>query len=387
MQNNRISLSPADRATVRAIIARHPKWRGEAARRGINTASLSGSVLYDVADVLDIDVAAELTAMRESVRANASHVFGNAGSAQASSAPAQVDWARVRRIAAEEAAERLKPVIVEKVVVVRESEGTRETVEGLVHPEFSKLLTLATVLEPKDRNILLVGPAGTGKTTAALQLGKALGRKTVFQSIALEPAELVGYVDLHGKQKITPFVDAFQNGHICLLDEMDRYSDKAMVALNAALANRLITLDSGEQIAAHPDFVCIGSANTFGTGPDAAYTSAERLDRSTQSRFQAKITWGVVPAFELQIAEAQWPENKPEARRVAQHIQAARAALERLDLASDAVADARTIITAVTLTKAGWALSDIEELTFLAPLDADQRKSVREAIARQSRNV
>jgi MoxR-like ATPase len=169
-----------------------------------------------------------------------------------------------------------------------------------------------------------------------------------------------------------------------LLDEMDRYSDKAMVALNAALANRLITLDNGEQIKAHPDFICIGSANTFGTGPDAAYTSAERLDRSTQSRFQAKIAWGVVPAFEIAIAEAAWPENKGEAAATARHIQKARAALEKLDLHGDAVADQRTILTAVSLVKAGWTIERIEELTFLAPLDEDQRKAVRSAMARNA---
>jgi MoxR-like ATPase len=384
MKNNRIALSPADRATARAIIARHPKWRGEASRRGINTAGLSGNILYEVADVLGIDVQAELTALRNATRAAAPAIFGNAGKGEASGVPASVDWARVRRIAAEEAAERIKPVIVERVVVVREQDGTRETFGELTHPEFPTLLELCTLLAPKDRNILLVGPAGTGKTTAALQLGKALARDVVFQSIALEPAELVGYVDLHGKQKITPFVDAFQHGKVCLLDEMDRYSDKAMVALNAALANRLITLDNGEQIKAHPDFICIGSANTFGTGPDAAYTSAERLDRSTQSRFQAKLAWGVVPAFEIAVAEAAWPENKGEAAATARHIQKARAALEKLDLHGDAVADQRTILTAVSLVKAGWAIERIEELTFLAPLDEDQRKAVRSAMARNA---
>lgn len=353
-------------------------------RHGINTAALSGSILYDCADELGIDVAKALHDMRDATRNAAPATFGrigNAGTATAEGASAApVDWARVRRIAAEEAAERLKPVIVERVVVVREDNGARKEMSGLVHPEFAKLLTLATVLRPRERNILLVGPAGTGKTTAALQLGEALSRDVVFQSIALEPAELTGYVDLHGKQKITPFVDAFQNGKVCLLDEMDRYSDKAMVALNAALANGLITLDNGEQIRAHDDFICIGSANTFGTGPDASYTSAERLDRSTQSRFQAKINWGVVPAFELAIAEARWPENPALARATAEHIQRARAALEKLDLHGDAVADARTIITAVELVKADWAMTDIEDLTFLAPLDADQRQAVRSAM-------
>lgn len=376
--NSRTRLSPADRAIARKAIAAAPGWASYSKARQINTANLSGETLFIAADDLGVDVAAAIAAARNTARASAGAAFGAVGTAE----PAVTGLSRqdVRTIAREEITARLEPQI--KTVVVIERPGAKPANTGSVtHPKFDQLARAAVCRDFSGNrlNVLLVGPTGTGKSYACKQLAEAMGLDFYFQSQADESFALVGYERVNGTQKYTPFVTAFRDGGVCLLDELDRYSPKALTALNAALANGRMTLDNGEVINRHPDFVCVGAANTMGMGASHEFTAAEKLDLSTISRFSVRLDWHVCQATEDAIAAAR-ADNAQTAAVWLAEIRKVRAACERLDLPY--LADQRAVESGANLLTAGLPLQDVREVTYLAPLTADQRQAILAIIER-----
>lgn len=328
--------------------------------------------LYHLADLYGIDVAALLDKQAADLRKAAQSAF-NAVSAK-SPATGFTDWQRIREIAREEIALRLDPV-KQTVLIVDRAGSQVSLANDLMHPEFEKLVRSVTVRDFTSQrlNVLLVGPTGTGKSYACRQVAKALSLPFFFQSQADESFALVGYERVNGTMKYTPFVEAFRDGGVCLLDELDRYSPKALTALNAALANGAMTLDNGEVIKRHTDFVCIGAANTMGMGGSSDFTAAEKLDLSTISRFSVRLDWHVCTDTESAIAEAK-SDNASHATTWLTEIRKARQAFERLGLPY--LADQRAIEAGANLLAAGLSIQEVRSITYLAPLDSDQRAAI-----------
>ena len=373
----RVKLSPAARSIARSAVRNADGWADYAKARGINAADLSGSVLYAAADALGVDIAKAIADANDRIKArDPVAAMGNAAPSSASAVTGMTrhDWARVREIAKQEAEDRLKPVIQQVVIVDRD--GVQRQVSGtLTHPQFDKLVTVACTRDFAGNrlNALLVGPTGTGKSFACKQLAEILGLDFHFQSQADEAFALVGYERVDGVQKITPFVQAFRDGGVCLLDEIDRYAPKATTALNAALANGRMTLDNGDVVTRHPDFVCVGSANTMGMGATHDFTAAEKMDLSVLSRFGAKITWDVCEETEDKIADAK-AADAGIARNWIAELRKVRAACERLRLPY--VADQRAIEAGANLLAQGMPLETVRELTYLAVFESDQKAAI-----------
>lgn len=380
IKNKRIKLSPADRATARKAIRESEGWQAYSRAKGINTAELSGDKLFDAADACGVDVEAALAAGHAAIKAgNAAFASIGAGEPeQATPAAAGMSdralRALIREIAKQEAEDRLKPVM--QTVVVVERAGVQRSATGdLTHPQFPNLARAVVCRDFSGNrlNVLLVGPTGTGKSFACKQLADALGLPFFFQSQADESFALVGYERVNGSMKYTPFVTAFRDGGVCLLDELDRYSPKALTALNAALANGRMTLDNGEVINRHDDFICVGAANTTGMGATHDFTAAEKLDLSTISRFSVRLDWAVCEDTENKIAAAK-ADDADLARHWLAEIRKVRAACDRLSLPY--LADQRAVESGANLLAAGMPLDDVRKVTYLAPLDADQRAAV-----------
>lgn len=385
VKNVRNKLSPADRTIARRAITKDAGWADYAARRGINAAVLSGNTLYDAADALGVDVSAAVAANRTATRAKGEAAFGSIGEdgkvqPPAAAASGPVDWQRVRSIAREEASTLIIPKVVEVVVVVDKATGERRTADAPAHPQFPKLVKAASLRDyQKQRlNVVLVGPTGTGKSFACRQLAALLGLPFYFQSQASEGFDLVGYERVNGVQKVTPFVQAFRDGGVCLLDEIDRYDAKASTALNSALANGEITLDNGEVIKRHPDFVCVASGNTFGMGGSSDFTAAEKMDLSTISRFPVRLDWYVHEETERAICEA-FADNAAIALAWLEEVRAVRKAMTRLGLPY--LADQRCVEAGANLLAAGMDPQDVRSITYLASLDDDQRRAIAELTA------
>lgn len=132
----------------------------------------------------------------------------------------------------------------------------------------------------------LIGPAGAGKSTVCSQVAEAAGKRFFLQNAVTGTHELSGYMDAQGRYNTTAFREAFSNGGLILVDEVDTSDPSALKWINTALANGYAMFpDQPEPVFKHTDFTMIIAANTFGNGADRIYVGANQLDASTLDRF------------------------------------------------------------------------------------------------------
>lgn len=174
---------------------------------------------------------------------------------------------------------------------------------GIQHEQFPLL-----VYQIQHRHhTLLVGDPGSGKTHAVHAAARALDMP--FGYLSLHPqsgkAELFGFTDATGKPVVTEFIRVATGGGVFLLDEMDNASSAALALLNAVLANGIIMTPEGTKTVS-PDFVLIGSANTWGNGANWRFPERRKVDESIKSRFttiQWRYDMALEQALALQIAD------------------------------------------------------------------------------------
>lgn len=380
-----MKLSIIQRAAVRAIIQGTEGWDDYRKRKGINSAMLSGAVLFEAADALGVDVASAVKE-RNAGMAKATMPKFAADDSEGGMKPAVVDWQRIRNIAREEIALKLQPVIVERQIVITPKREIKAEEGAVTHEAFDKLIAATNVRDFSGNriNVYLYGPTGTGKTYAAAQLAKLMGLEFYFHSTAQEAYDLIGYEKVNGELAETDFVRAFEHGGVCLLDELDRYDAKAVTVVNAALANGRLVKPNGVKVTRHDDFICIGAGNTNMLGATADFTAAETMDKSTLSRFAVKLAWGVDPKLESKAA-AERSQDAGCAIIWLEEIRAVRAALDRLGLPE--VADQRAVEAGANLLAAGMAPDVVRDLTYLAGWTDDQREGIKNLVKDAARNT
>ena len=279
-----------------------------------------------------------------------------------------VDEATVRQIVMAEVKKAMDDSPVVRIEVVR-PDGSAHKVEGHVRAELKKILTRATI----GINILLVGPAGSGKTHLAHQVAEALGRP--FASISctagMSESSLQGWLipgDGGSFQYLTSdFVRMYEEGGVFLFDEIDAADSNTLLFVNQALANGsfFLPIRKGSSVVKrHPDFVCMAAANTFGTGANQSYAGRERLDESTLDRFRA----GVVSLDYDQTFERKTvaPDLLAWGWAIRKRISEAR--LRR-------VMSTRFLLDATKLLKAGETVEEIKS-TFFEGWSSDEIKKV-----------
>jgi len=383
------AVSNAQRAALRRAIAAHPDWAAYRRTHGVDTASLGSARAVDVARHLGLDVEAIIggaaPAEQENPDMNAipapaapaglfdkrtpvapaiaapavpagdvgaalavlAGAFGGAGNVQ----PA-LDALGARIAALESAAPRLLVIDTEGRALGDELPETR-------HPMLETLVRLLAARDAAGRrlNVWITGPTGSGKTHGAKQAASALGLAWGFHGAMSMAHELVGFVDAGGKYHETVFVDRFRNGGLCLLDELDSWSAEATLCLNAALANGEVSLPTGEIVARHDDFACVGAANTAGTGATAEFVGRNRLDAAFLSRFPTKLTWGYDEKLEASMCgNPAWAAQVQRARK--------KAAAQGLKV----IIDPRVTMAGAAHIAAGFTAAEAASMTYLAGL-------------------
>lgn len=188
--------------------------------------------------------------------------------------------------------ERLAAVAPQRIEVAR-LDGTVVDV-GVQHVQFPALLAAVAA----RRNVWLVGPAGSGKTSAAHAVAESLGLRFYAKSVGPQTSEssLLGYHDANGKVVRTQLRDAYENGGVFLLDEVDAANPAVLVVINQLLANGHASFPDAV-IAKHPDFVLVAGANTIGQGADRQYVGRQQIDAATLDRF-CLLEWAYDPRIE-----------------------------------------------------------------------------------------
>jgi hypothetical protein len=199
---------------------------------------------------------------------------------------AQKDLIRHAKEAITKAADNYRPI------VVKSGKKTKK-LTGVFPEEFERMLQLASARV----NQMWVGPAGCGKTFLAGKVAEALDLKAYDQSMSegISESAFTGWLLPTGAQGKfnyvpSPFIDCYENGGVFLFDEIDAADANLLVFMNKAIANDYFYLPQRfkkPKVVKHPDFVCIGAANTFGAGADAQYVGRNALDAATLDRFKA----------------------------------------------------------------------------------------------------
>ena len=151
------------------------------------------------------------------------------------------------------------------------------------------------------KNVALYGPAGCGKTDIATHVGMALDLQYYITTAPQMPYDLTGFVDATGTYTETAFSVPFMRGGIAVLDELDRSSPEAVIAVNAPIANGTMFVPKVGQFTKHRDCIFMATLNTVGLGADDEYVTANQLDASTRDRF-IWIPVGYDERVELKVA-------------------------------------------------------------------------------------
>jgi cobaltochelatase CobS len=279
-----------------------------------------------------------------------------------------VDETEVRRLVQNELA---KSGAVQRFEVQRPDHTVR-TLPGKPHAKFARALRLAAA----RRNVLLVGPAGCGKTHLAAQVAEALGLPfaCISCSAGMSEGQLLGRLvptgaGGHFEYLRSDFVKCYEEGGVFLFDEIDAADSNTLLVLNAALANGHLALpnrpDKPSAIK-HPDFVCIAAANTFGTGADRQYVGRNQLDESTLDRFRiGQIELDYDPDIEAALC----PDETLRSRLLGLRQKVRESRVRR-------VVSMRFLRDAYVMLQAGDTIEDIDEALF-AGWTRDELNKVR----------
>lgn len=249
-----------------------------------------------------------------------------------------------------------------KRVTIVDKDGTEKKVPGLSHEKFHKLLNAMQSSFP----VMLVGPAGTGKTYAAEQVAKSfqLNFEAISVGAQTSKSDLLGFMSANNDYVGTGFRRAFEHGGVFLMDEIDAGNANVLVIMNAALSGTQCAFPD-RMVDKHPDFKFIGTANTYGTGASRQYVGRTQLDAATLDRF-ITIDWNVDEMLEAAMITgykfgAKWHTTVKAIRQ------------EAVDRDYRVVISPRATLKGAQLLELGFEFDEVVEMTILATASSEQK--------------
>ena len=141
------------------------------------------------------------------------------------------------------------------------------------------------------KQLLIWGPTQCGKSTVAKSMAERLGKPlTMIHCCRATPAyTFTGRRHpMTGAFEDTPFTVAYREGHLIVLDEIDRLDPGVAAVLTGPLANGHLATPNGP-IERGDGLTIIATANTALGGADRMYVAAEQQDGALAQRFHAWV--------------------------------------------------------------------------------------------------
>lgn len=202
---------------------------------------------------------------------------------------------------------------VPREIVIKAGDAPDVRMDGHVHPMFEKVLRLVKA----GVGVMLVGPAGCGKTHLFSQVCEAIGKEgeSISLSGGVTESDLTGKLLPTGaggrfEYTATPFIRCYVEGRPFLLDEMDGGDPNALLCINQATANGGFHVASraasglDTYVKRHPETILMATANTYGTGSGAMYVGRNQLDAATLDRWYV-VQMDYDKAYEERCAPSQ----------------------------------------------------------------------------------
>lgn len=264
---------------------------------------------------------------------------------------------------------------------LRTPHGVEPRGEALMHYRFPLLLSAIRA----GVNVMLVGPAGSGKTTACEKAAELLGLPFYFTGAIDSPYKLLGFKTAQGETVRTPFREAFEHGGFFLFDEMDSSLPAAVTPFNAAQANRIQDFPDSI-VKAHERYIGIAACNTYGRGASREYVGRFQQDAAVLDRY-VMLSWDYDSALEAAMLGQPRPEKAPAPASISP-VESAEAAsvlagrwLERVRTVRERieknkvrhVVSPRASMAGAKLLAAGWPWKEVEEAVLWKGLDTDAR--------------
>ena len=235
---------------------------------------------------------------------------------------------------------------------------------------FDKVYTLARA----GFDILLVGPAGCGKSRLACEVAKALELDSaVFAFRAGMSSSQILYSKniINGDTSFTlaPFLESCQREQVTVIDEVFSVDAEVLIGLNGLLESGQRSIDTPLGTVARPaGHRIIATSNGNGRSVDRRYSAPQMQDQSTLSRFV------IVPVdydndVENAIARS---SGAPEWSSIAEVVHAARECGRRNNWSFDV--STRFLIQACRLNAAGFDVSDAVETALMSRLSETERE-------------
>jgi MoxR-like ATPase len=304
--------------------------------------------------------------------------------------PAGLDEERVREIATE-CAQGAEDAAVAAAVAAVAALPPQTLLVKVAHLPEVKIerqharFPLALLAAANAVNTLLVGPAGSGKTSVARAIARTLGLPFACQSVSPQTSksDLLGFTDAGGTYRESLFVRCYRDGGVFLLDEIDAGNAGVLTVLNAAAAGDVLACPCG-MVDRHPGFRLLAAANTYGQGASRQYVGRNQLDAATLDRF-FMLDWPVDEGMEaaavglkrdgetIKLDHGGVPTDAEWFARVL----AVRRAVESCGVR--AVISPRATFAGVLLAAAGMGRRWLEEGLLWRGMDADARKRVETA--------
>lgn len=197
----------------------------------------------------------------------------------------KADFDELERRVSEAAQEAIDTARETQVISIEVNDASTQTVVASVTGAHEQTTTLLQLMDARV-NIMIVGPAGSGKTRGVQEAAKALSLGFYPKSVGPATTEhsLFGYMDANGNYIAGIMRKPFEEGGVLLIDEIDAGNPACLTAMNTALANEYCSFPDAV-VERHPDFIAVASGNTYGRGADRQYVGRNQMDAATLDRF------------------------------------------------------------------------------------------------------